>query len=85
MYTDEQIKGAREIGGRPYHPCDWQGNPNGFQNSLISSSMPGITIRQELMRTAMLACGAVFNTKYCAQVTDEMLLQMAKDELGGEE
>jgi hypothetical protein len=48
--TEQQIRQrAREIGNRPAFPCDWQGNPNGFQNSIISNRMPGMTYYQYLI------------------------------------
>lgn len=97
MYTDEQIKErAREIGGRPYHPLNYDGSKNGLQDGYILSDgychgHTGITIRQELMRTAMGAIipleypqnsGEVMCAKSASMFTNALLLQMAKDELG---
>ena len=68
--TPEQIESkAREIGSRPYHPTD-------------DYYHFGISVRQELMRTAMGACQGAFNIDWCINVTNALLIQMAKDELG---
>jgi hypothetical protein len=77
MHTQEQIEAkAREIGGRPYHPTD-------------DYYHFGITIRQELMRTAMgLVCPGQpdglyeYMAKEASKYTNALLIQMAKDELG---
>lgn len=79
LVLPEQIEAkAREIGSSPYHPTD-------------DYYHFGITVRQELMRTAM---GAIITLEYsqrsgesmaaksASMFTNALLLQMAKDELG---
>lgn len=81
MYTDEQIEAkAREIGARNYHPIG---------TFIPGVNTGGISIRQELMRTAMGEVDAsapegyfLHKAKSASNYTNALLLQMAKDELG---
>ena len=84
--TPEQIEAkAREIGNRPYHPIP----PRFYAEGSSDFAIPGITIRQELMRTAMGALIPikfnVFDEDYMAtktsRFTNALLLEMAKQEL----
>jgi len=85
LVLPEQIEAkAREIGQRNYHPIP----PRFFLDGSSDFATPGITIRGELMRTAM---GQMCNNhnNYIERIindindiTNALLLQMAKDELG---
>ena len=85
--TPEQIEAkAMEIGSRPYHPLP----PNFYhpEQHLIYPT-PGISIRQELMRTAMGATDLQVCNQWAecvasiaSELANAILLQMAKDELG---
>lgn len=90
MTTEEQIQErAKEIGLRNYYPI-----PSDL--ALVHPlSHRGITIRQELMRTAMGAMIGMDSVSYlsiddrvnskvnlCTYYTNALLIQMAKDELG---
>lgn len=95
--TQEQIeKLAREIGQRPYHAIVFDTtnlyNVNGIlTDHTYTYGHSGISIRQELMRTAM---GAIITLEYsqrsgesmaaksASMFTNALLLQIAKDELG---
>jgi len=82
--TEQQIRQrANEIGRRPAFPCDWQGNPNGFQNSEISSRMPGMTYRQYLIGQA-ISSARLFSTRDILGMIDVILTQLAKAELEAE-
>lgn len=94
--TQEQIeKLAREIGQRPYHAIVFDTtnlyNVNGIlTDHTYTYGHSGISIRGELMRTAMGGlCANPSTTNWevrlasdAQDITNAILLQMAKDELG---
>ena len=93
--TEQQIQEhANQIGNRPYHPVMPDLDADGvLSEKFINAQMfgnfyIGITIRQELMRTAMGSTYDLFNTsnddivKNARQITNKMLLEMARQELG---
>lgn len=110
MNTDEQIKArASAIGNRPYHPVifdgfnAWKDDEGKIVNSGYCHGYSGITIRGELLKTAM---GNLCSNPACIyrpqqdnginyasesisviakDITNALLIQMAKDELGVEE
>ena len=79
--TPEQIEAkAREIGARNYHPIG---------TFIPGVETGGITVRQELMRTAMGATDLQVCNQWAecvasiaSELANAILLQMAKDELG---
>jgi hypothetical protein len=93
--TEQQIKKyAKAIGDRPYHPIGAD-DLNGLRNF---RGLPGITIRQEFMRTAMghlisndwvsnlsLEQRRNINIQTCTDYTDALLYQLAKAELEAEQ
>lgn len=83
MYTDEHIKAlAKEIGDRNYFPIS------------DSTTRRGISIRFELLKTAMGGLCSSFTelssweneiVVRSINITNALLIQMAKDELGVKE
>ena len=98
--TEQQIQEhANQIGNRPYHPVMPDLDADGaLSEKFINAQMfgnfyIGITIRQELMRTAMASIilvvegdsvedGLSIASKSASQYADALLLEMARQELG---
>jgi hypothetical protein len=87
--TEQQIQErARQIGDRPYFPI-----PDDANSMYRTAMSNGISIRFELMRTAMASIipiveqdrvehGLSIASESASQYTNAMLLEMARHELG---
>jgi hypothetical protein len=90
--TEQQIQErARQIGERPYHPIQHYYTPDSCYEK--GYAIHGITIRFELMRTAMASIipiveqdrvehGLSIASESASQYANAMLLEMARQELG---
>jgi hypothetical protein len=85
--TEQQIQErARQIGDRPYFPV-----PDDANSMYRTASSNGITIRFELMRTAMASIipieyghndWVIATSKVATELANALLLEMARQELG---